>query len=391
MSTNNSKKRYQVIIVGGGPVGLFLGCCLHKLGISFRILEKRKQRISHSRSLGIHPVSLELFEKIELVNDFLEAGIKIKRGMAFSGSGEIGSVSFETCPGPYRFILTLPQYKTEKILEKHLKKLNKEVLLRDAKLTGINQQDHDITVQFTHSGEVQFAETQFLIGCDGKHSSVRNMAGIPFEGTTYPDTYIMGDFSDNTPFGNDAIVFLPKEGMIESFPLEEDRRRWVVKTASYIEELSRQHIEKIVAERIGHDLSEQSNFMLSSFGVQKLMAKPLARGKIALAGDAAHIVSPIGGQGMNLGWLDAWDLAHALDRCFKDHTLNWEKELNSYGERRTKIANNAIRRAELNMRLGRATSIPKLRNALVRIMLKTPLQRLMARLFTMRNLDHRFL
>ncbi|HKL17535.1 MAG TPA: FAD-dependent monooxygenase, partial [Halalkalibaculum sp.] len=213
-----------------------------------------------------------------------------------------------------------------------------------------------------------------------------------FEGSSYPDTYIMGDFSDNTIFESDAAVFLPDEGLIESFPLIDSRRRWVVKTEKYIDQVNRRDLENRVAARIGHDLSEEENFMLSSFGVQKLIARPIARKRIALAGDSAHIVSPIGGQGMNLGWLDASTLAESLkDSLGKEDDLHLFRSLEEYARHRQQITEKVIRRAEWNMKLGRKPSFPSLRNAIVWLMLKTPLQKRVARLFTMRNLEGRFL
>ena len=130
--------------------------------------------------------------------------------------------------------------------------------------------------------------------------------------------------------------------------------------------------------------------MISSFGVQKLMAEPMVKRRVLLAGDAAHVVSPIGGQGMNLGWLDGWDLARVLEKCL-DRPQKLDKELENYESRRKRITDNAMRRAEMNMRLGRATSVPKLRNALVWLMLNTPLRNFVGRLFTMRNLDSKIL
>jgi len=391
MNMIKTEKAYQVVIVGGGPVGLFLGLCLQKLGISYLILEKREQRITHSRSLGIHPVSLELFQELGIVDQFLQDGIKIKRGHAYADAGKIGTISFEVCPGPYRFILALPQYRTEEILEKHLSNINLGALIRGAELTELCPQANGISISYKRSGAVKTISSDFLVGCDGKHSSVRNLAGISFEGTSYPDTYIMGDFSDNTSLGSDAAVFLPKGGLIESFPLLNNRRRWVVKTDSYIENPKKNRIEELVLKRIDHDLAGQENFMISSFGVQKLMAKPITKGRVVLAGDAAHVVSPIGGQGMNLGWMDARDLAHVLKKCLNHPQINVDEELENYARRRNRITGNAMRRAEMNMRLGRETSVPKIRNALVWVMLNTPLQRLAGRLFTMRNLDSRIL
>lgn len=374
-------------------MGLFLGCCLHYLDIPFIIFEKREERISHSRSLGIHPVSLELLDSLEMADSFLNNGIKIKHGHAFSDTVKIGTIDFSACPKPFNFILSLPQYKTEEILENYLLERCPDALIRGTSVANIHEKQDlvSIDVEYLESNEAKSVECRFLVGCDGKQSVIRKQAGISFEGTFYPDTYMMGDFSDNTNFGSDAAVFLSRNGLIESFPLIGNRRRWVVKTESYIESASRHIIEKLVAERIGHDLSEEDNFMLSSFGVQKLIAEPMAANRIALAGDSAHIVSPIGGQGMNLGWLDAWDLSTVINTCLKKGNGNFHTELRKYSERRKKITQNAIRRAELNMRLGRKTTYPQLRNSLVWLMLNTPLQKLMTRLFTMRNLQSRFI
>ena len=388
MNTDKTENFYPVIISGGGPVGLYLGCLLHKHNIPFVILEKRKERINHSRSLGIHPVSLELFEGLGIADRFVSRGIKIQRGLAFSDSGQIGSISFDGCPKPFNFILSLPQHITETILEENLNSLNPDALIRGAEVTRIEERDKRVTIKVNHAGQKLSLDCRCLVGCDGKDSLVRKEAGISFKGSTYPDTYIMGDFSDNTRFESDAAVFLPAEGLIESFPLINRRRRWVVKTDEYIEEVNRRDLENRVAVRIGHDLSEEENFMLSSFGVQKLIARPIARKRIALAGDSAHIVSPIGGQGMNLGWLDAAELAEHLKISLeeKNDRLLF-RSLDKYARHRKNITEKVMRRAEWNMKLGRKPSIPALRNAIVWMMLKTPLQKKVARLFTMRNLD----
>lgn len=391
MSMNKQENKYQVVIIGGGPVGLLLGCRLHQLGISFRILEKRKEPISHSRSLGIHPVSLELFDQLEIIDRFLAEGIKIKRGLAFSDSRQIGEISFEGCPGPFRYILAIPQFKTERILEDHLNSLKPDALKRGTEMISLNEVSDHVELRFRDSGIEETVAADFVVGCDGKNSLVRKLAGISFNGTSYPDTYLMGDFSDNTDFGRNAVIFLPHQGLIESFPLDRGKRRWVVKTETYLQNPRTVHLTKRVLDRIGHDLADTENFMLSSFGVQKLVAESFAKGRIVLAGDAAHVVSPIGGQGMNLGWLDAWELAEVLKHSTGKPTNNWENLLQDYGEGRKKIAQKVIRRAEINMRLGRATTLPQIRNTLVWLMLNSPLERKMARLFTMRDLEKGFL
>lgn len=383
---NNLQKKYQVIIVGGGPVGLFLACCLQHYDISCLVLEKREKMVSHSRSIGIHPVSLELFAQLNMAECFVERGIAIKRGIAFSNTKPLGSISFEQCAAPYNFVLSLPQYITERLLRDELARLEPDALLTGAEVLDFTAHKAYVSVNFKYNGQEQTAKADYLVGCDGKNSLVRRGAGIHLEGTSYPDTYIMGDFSDSTNFGTDAAVYLTDEGLIESFPLTGERRRWVVKTSTYITDVIREDMEKRLLQRISHDLSNEPHFMLSSFGVQKLMARTFAKGRIALAGDAAHVTSPIGGQGMNLGWLDAWELARTFLKIYNSPDSVHTALLETYSRRQHKMALKVARRAEVNAILGRKSALPFVRNTVVWLMLNTPLEKRMAQLFTMRKL-----
>lgn len=383
---DNLKSKYEVAIVGGGPVGIFLGLCLLRLNIDCVILEKRKRIRQGSRSLGIHPVSLDLFDKIGITEPFIDSGIQIKHGHAFGNRSKIDTLSFENCPPPHQYILAIPQNQTEAILQNELNNRDPEILKRGVCVTDISQTNNGVQITITNDTSEKEIEAHYLIGCDGKNSLVRKAANIPAKKRQYPDTYIMGDFTDNTSFGNDAAIFLCDDGLVESFPLPENRRRWVVKTEQKFRNVSRNHIQKRVKKRTGYDLSDCEHYMLSGFGVEKMLCSSINAGQIFLAGDAAHVLSPIGGQGMNLGWLGAWDLAHSLKSIFnKSHDRN--SILSNYNRRRRYAAKNAIRRAEMNMMLGRATNYPNMRNALVSLMLKYPISQLTSRLFTMRGIE----
>ncbi|GAB5407770.1 MAG: NAD(P)/FAD-dependent oxidoreductase [Balneolaceae bacterium] len=379
-------KTEDVVIVGGGPVGLFMGICLHHHGIPCTILEQRTEVVKESRSLGIHPVSLELFEKLGIIDSFLETGIKVERGIAHDGKEELGEITFTKSPLPYQFILINPQFETERILREHFLKLCPDSLITGAEVTELEDNFSYVSLTVKKDDKEHVIDAGYVIGCDGKNSFIRGAAEIQFQGKRYPDTYIMGDYQDSTNYGNDAVIYLPKEGLVECFPLPDQKRRWVVKTENYISKPTPGLIANFIKQRVGVDVEANTNSMVSGFGVSHYIADRFVKDRILLVGDAAHIVSPIGGQGMNLGWLDAWHLANVMSFCrgiSKDLPI---ADLFVYESKQRPMARKVAKRAELNMKLGRNTHVHFLKKAIVKTMLKPPFDTKMANFFTMRGL-----
>lgn len=380
-------KTEDVVIVGGGPVGLFMGICLHHYGIPCTILEQRTEVVKESRSLGIHPVSLELFEKLGIIDSFLETGIKVARGIAHDGKQELGEITFTKSSLPYQFILINPQFETERILREHFLKLCPDSLITGAEVTGLKDNFSFISLTVKNEDKELEIEAGYVIGCDGKNSFIRQAAEIQFQGKRYPDTYIMGDFEDSTKYGNDAVVYLPKDGLVECFPLPDGKRRWVVKTEEYISQPTPELVTELIEQRVGVQVDINTNTMVSGFGVSHYIADRFVKDRILLAGDAAHVVSPIGGQGMNLGWLDAWHLANVMSFCrgiSKDLPI---ADLFVYESKQRPMAKKVAKRAEMNMKLGRKSNVPILKKAIVKTMLKPPFDSKMANFFTMRGLE----
>lgn len=375
---------YDVVMVGGGPVGLFLGCRLAQLGLECVVLEKHAEPLQHSRSIGIHPPSLERFETLGIVDDLLARGVKVEKGLAFGATRPLGELDFSLCPEPYTFVLTLPQYITEGILGNHLCTLRPGVLWRRTEVHKVQNKGGYAEVGCEIDGETRTLKARVVVGCDGKNSVVRNAANIPFKGGRYPDAYLMGDFADTTDLGSRAALYLTRDGIIESFPLPNKVRRWVVKMPRYVEGATPRALIREVKKRLGVEIPAETNTMLSSFGIERYLAKRFAQGRIALAGDAAHVVSPIGGQGMNLGWLDAWALADGLLEVKWGAEL--ETSLERYSQERRRAAKAAILRAEFNTVMGRGTKLAPLRDFGLRGVLQTPAKRVFAHMFTMRGL-----
>jgi 2-polyprenyl-6-methoxyphenol hydroxylase-like FAD-dependent oxidoreductase len=222
------------------------------------------------------------------------------------------------------------------------------------------------------------------VAADGSRSLLRNLLGVPVRTRSYPDCYLMGDFADEGPFGQDAVLFLEAGGIVESFPLPGGLRRWVVRVREAAPAPTALELAALVQQRTGIRPETATNTMLSSFSVRSTMASKLVAGRAVLIGDAAHEISPIGGQGMNLGWLDAQELAPIISDALAGGSVG--RRLRDFELRRQRAADVARWQSELNMMLGRP--LPRtflgLRNGAMGAVASVPaVNRLVARRFTM--------
>lgn len=390
----------EVAIIGGGAAGLFLACSLGLAGIACVVLEKRPEAFLHSRSIGIHPPGLRALDTVGIGAEVLKQAVKIKRGIAFDEQRLLGSLSFEHCPEPYPFVLALEQYRTEALLELRLLELAKSLpvhFVRGAECVDILHGTRGVRTTYVKDNQEHFINALFLVGCDGKESKVRNLMGIRFQGKSYKDTYVMADFADSTDFGDDAVLYMDIDGIVESFPLPDQKRRWVVKTPKFMPAPEVSTIVDLIKERTEHEVDSSSASVSSSFGVQKFVAERFVQGNVILIGDAAHVISPIGGQGMNLAWLDGLALTKLLTEAVPmagfDRNESAKEQLFINFERdRKRATRNAIRRAEFNMTMGRRAPfeiIQDIRSAFVRRVAggekSSWVEKRLARAFTMQS------
>jgi len=389
--------RTGVLVVGGGPVGVLLGALLARRGIDVQVWERRTAVPAGSRAIGIHPPSLDAMAEVGATERILAEGVRVAEGVAVSRRRVLGALSFARASRTHPYVVTLDQHRTESILRERLGAAAPDALRSGVTLTGLARaRDHvDATGADEHGAPVT-VRAAFVVGADGARSAVRELLGIRSTGRDYPDSYVMGDFADPEPTAraSSALVDVGPDGVIESFPLPGGRRRYVALAGDDLEAPAWRPdaapdpsaalaLSSVVRARTGTEPDPATCTMLSGFQVRRRAAERIGVGRVVLIGDAAHEISPIGGQGMNLGWLDAAELAPLLADAVRSGSAG---PFPAFARRRMRAARRAARQAELNMAAGRPTGGAGLlgREGLLRALLALPTSDVLARVYSMR-------
>ncbi len=358
----------DVTIIGAGPIGLLLGNILGSKGINTLILDKKGGIDSRSRAIGITPPSLKIINSVDLKDEFINRGVRID-DVKIHGKNQsnLGGINFKNIDSSTPFILSLPQQDTEEILLESLKRYPSVEIMFNTEVTSlsqiskhepqsidppiINQENmgHVITAHWENWQELNIT-SKIVCGCDGFRSTIREQCGLIPKGKKYKKTFLMGDFVDKTGWGEQARLFFTPIGSVESFPMPEGKRRWVIQTKEFMKEPKGEFLVDRINERAKMDLTIDDNISVSPFSVYRYLLPRFYDNGIIFLGDAAHTISPIGGQGMNSGFGDAEFAAMVVERTLEK---GWNpKLLNLYSNCRKKAAEAAADRAQLSMGIG---------------------------------------
>ncbi|KQM81913.1 NAD(P)/FAD-dependent oxidoreductase [Agromyces sp. Leaf222] len=403
--------RHDVVVVGAGAVGLLLGCLLAQRGIDVVVLERRMSRGSgRSRAIGIHPPGLRALARAGVEAEVVASAVPIRGGRATCEGRTLGTMRFGGGSGGGRgggvgggsadagdgrsarrgahgaAVLSLPQLETEAILEARLAGMRPDGIRRGVEVRAVHDRGADVQVDAFADGASLMLTARYVIGADGVRSGIRTALELGWRARRGRAQYVMCDTRDDTGEPETALLHFEPAGVVESFPMPGGRRRWVAWVRRAPARLTADTIAAIVGSRTGGAFDVEAASEPSAFEARQHLADRMAVGRIALAGDAAHEISPIGGQGMNLGWLDALRLDRDLAAALAVGAPFEAFEV--YDRVRRAAARRAVRRAAFNMSVGAPSSGLRLRvrNASVRTLDLPPLRALLARAFTMRGL-----
>lgn len=351
----------DILIIGGGPVGLFLANECARRGCRYRLVEARASQSEHSKALAIFPRTLEIFDMAGVVAPFLDVANRVTSVAVLAHGRTLAHMPFTPDDSPYPFIAMVPQNVTERLLAEQLRRKGGDVEYETAFVSATPCEDY-VSVTLHRRGSPVQLRASFVVGCDGAHSPVRHLLNLPFEGAEYHDLFMLADIETNETLPADQLQLCPHEcGPLAIFPMSATRRRIVATIRkSEGEAPTLDLVQQLLNQRAPRGIEAHALHWSSYFHIHHRHAARLRAGRIFIAGDAAHIQSPFGGQGMNTGLHDVWNLVWKLDLALRGHGN--EQLLDSYAAERLPAIENVI---EITHLLTKAMSTPsKLAQAL---------------------------
>jgi 2-polyprenyl-6-methoxyphenol hydroxylase-like FAD-dependent oxidoreductase len=362
MEDKYSPNTIDVLIVGAGPVGMALQLALHQLGVTAMLVDKHVEGLNTSRAAVIHARTLEVLEPLGVVPAILSKGIKTTDFRVREGERILMHVGFADLPSAYPFALMCPQDETESILLAQLHAVG-AWLERPAQLVSTDISADGIIAHLSLAdGATREVRARWLVGCDGAHSLVRESAGIEFAGGDYAETFVLADVRMEWPLPRSEVsLFFSPDGLVVVAPLPDERYRIVATVGSSPDVPSISDIQTLLDERGLPGATARVTQLLwsSGFHIQHRVAAQVYKGRVLLCGDAAHVHSPAGGQGMNTGIQDAVALAGPLSQALRNGE---DSGIQKWADQRQHVARDVVRMTDALTRIATMTS-PLARNS----------------------------
>ncbi len=350
----------MVVIIGGGPVGLIMAHLLGMQHIPVTLLERNETPLAGSRAIGIMPPSLEILASLGLAEQCVSKGVPVRRAWVHGTHHEapLGQLSFDRAHRRYPFVLSLPQKTTEEILRTTLQQHSSVTTLTSREVTHITPPAHASrdTPVIVHDSAGETWECDHCIIAAGGKTPLVEQLGISRRFHTYGHSFSMADLRDTSDLEADAHLWFTPTGAVESFPLPQGIRRWIVQ-CSGAGPSCRDTLEEVVYQRTGITLPRGQRLWESDFTPARSHVNAMQhRGRVWIIGDAAHTMSPIGGQGMNTGIADAAHLSTLLNPAVHQLKLPVPaQKARRCHQVRTRAAGVATTRAAVGMGIGTMT------------------------------------
>lgn len=365
----------DVVVVGAGPTGLALAGVLARERISFVLVDRLAEGANTSRAAVVHARTLEVLEELDVTDRMRAEGHVVPRFTLRDRDRVLVTIRFDGLPTRYPYTLMVPQNVTEAILLARLRELGGDVH-RPWEVTNLQQDADGVSVEVVADGrQTQTIRGRYLVGCDGMHSTVRERAGIGFVGGTYEQSFALADIRMSWPTRADEVMlFLSPDGLVVVAPLPGGRHRIVATMDDAPEHPGIADVQRLLDTRgpMSGSARVEEIAWSSRFRVHHRVVDRYRAGRVLLAGDAAHVHSPAGGQGMNTGIQDGIALGHALSevlggRADESRLDQYERTRRPVAERVVRFTDRMTRMATLRTRRARA-----LRNAVIGIVGRLP-------------------
>lgn len=339
----------DVLIVGAEPTGLALAVQLIRYGVDFVILDTKETTTPFSRAIGVQARTLEIYDQIDLADKLISVGhtaekVKFLKDGVVRGEANLSELGTGLSPFPY--VLLVEQGLHEALLYRYITDHGHDVVWRH-EMRSFSDDGEGVTAEIRNADGSEFSvRAKYLVGCDGAKSPVRHELGLTFEGDTVERLFYVADVELDWPFGHDALqINLGEDNLTAFFPLKGENRWRIVGTFPEGHKKDEADIpfEEIDAQ-IEHDMGvkldiEKVNWF-SVYNVHSRAVNAFSKGHCFVAGDAAHIHTPAGAQGMNTGIQDGYNLAWKLALVLKNAAH--EKLLDTYNEERSRNAKNLL-------------------------------------------------